>query len=38
MSLVYQGEQELPLKRLLEDFSKHVKEVGAVLRITNFEE
>src|SRR4030067_2633975 len=37
MSLVYQGEQELSLKRLLEDFSKHVKEVGAVLRITNFE-
>jgi CRP-like cAMP-binding protein len=38
MSLVYQGEQELSLKRLLEDFSKHVKEVGAILRITNFEE
>ena len=38
MSLVYQGEQELSLKRLLEDFSKHVKEVGAVLRITNLEE
>ena len=38
MSLVYQGEQELSLKRLLEDFSKHVKEAGAILRITNFEE
>jgi hypothetical protein len=38
ISLVYQGEQELSLKRLLEDFSKHVKELGSVLRITNFEE
>jgi serine/threonine protein kinase len=38
MSLVYQGEQELALKRLLEEFNKHVKETGAVLRITKFED
>jgi serine/threonine protein kinase len=38
MSLVYQGEQELELKRLLEEFNRHVKETGAVLRITKFED
>jgi hypothetical protein len=37
MFLVYHEEQELTLKRFLEEFSRHVKEAGAVLRITNFE-
>jgi serine/threonine-protein kinase len=38
MFLVYQEEQELALKRFLEEFSKHVKETGAILRITKFED
>jgi len=38
MFLVYQEEQELVLKRFIEEFSKHVKETGAVLRITKFED
>lgn len=38
MFLVYQEEQELALKRFIEEFSKHVKETGAVLRITKFED
>ncbi len=38
MFLVYQEEQELALKRFLEEFSKHVKETGAVLRLMRFED
>jgi CRP-like cAMP-binding protein len=38
MFLVYEEEQELALKRFIEEFSKHVKEAGAVLRITKVED
>lgn len=38
MFLVYQEEQELALKRFIEEFSKHVKEAGAVLRITKLDD
>jgi hypothetical protein len=36
MFLVYQDEQQLTLKRFIEEFSKNINEAGAVLRITHF--
>lgn len=36
MFLVYQDEQQLALKRFIEEFSRNVNETGAVLRITHF--
>lgn len=36
MFLVYQDEQQLALKRFIEEFSKNVNETGVVLRITHF--
>jgi hypothetical protein len=38
MFLVYQEEQQLMLKRLVEDFNRNVSEAGAVLKITHFED
>ena len=38
MFLVYQEEQQLMLKRLVEDFDRNVSEAGAVLKITHFED
>lgn len=38
MFLVYREEQQLNLKRLIEDFNRNVSEAGAVLKITPFED
>jgi len=38
MFLVYQEHQRLPLKRLIEEFSRNVSETGAILKITQFED
>jgi len=38
MFLTYQEEQQLALKRFIEEFNKNVKETGAVLRITQFDD
>jgi serine/threonine protein kinase len=38
MFLVYQEEQQLVLKNLIEELSRNVSETGAVLRITQFED
>lgn len=38
MFLLYQEQQQLPLKRMIEEFNKNVSEVGAVLKITQFED
>ena len=38
MFLSYQEEQQLTLKRFIEEFNKNVKETGAVLRITQFDD
>jgi serine/threonine protein kinase len=37
MLLVYQEEQQMTLKRLIEEFNKNVTETGAMLRITPFD-
>jgi len=38
MFLVYQEQQRLILKRLIEEFNRNVSEAGAVLKITHFED
>jgi hypothetical protein len=38
MFLVYQEQQRLTLKRLIEEFNRNVSEAGAVLKITQFED
>jgi CRP-like cAMP-binding protein len=38
MFLVYQEQQQLMLKRLIEEFNRNVSEAGAVLKITQFED
>jgi serine/threonine protein kinase len=38
MFVVYQEEQQMVLKRLIEDFNKNVSGTGAALRITQFDE
>ncbi|MBE0426664.1 MAG: protein kinase [Nitrospirae bacterium] len=38
MFLVYQEEQQIALKRFIEEFNKNVNGTGAVLRITHFED
>jgi serine/threonine protein kinase len=38
MFLTYQEEQQLALKQFIEEFNKNVKETGAVLRITQFDD
>jgi eukaryotic-like serine/threonine-protein kinase len=38
MFLVYQEQQRLKLKRLIEEFNRNVSESGAVLKITQFED
>ena len=38
MFLVYQEQQRLTLKRLIEEFNRNVSETGAVLKITQFED
>ena len=38
MFLLYQEQQRLVLKRLIEEFSRDVGETGAVLKITPFED
>lgn len=38
MFLVYQEQQRLTLKRLIEEFNRNVGEAGAVLKITQFED
>jgi hypothetical protein len=38
MFLVYQEEQQMALKRFIEEFNKNVTGTGAVLRITQFED
>ena len=38
MFLVYQEQQRLILKRLIEEFNRNVSETGAVLKITQFED
>jgi hypothetical protein len=36
--LVYQDEQQLELKRFIEEFNKNISETGAILRITHFDD
>jgi hypothetical protein len=38
MFLVYQEEEQLALKRFIEDFSNNIKETGATLKITRFDD
>ena len=38
MFLVYQDEQQLTVKRFIEEFNKNISETGATLRITQFED
>jgi serine/threonine protein kinase len=38
MFLVYQEEEQLALKRFIEDFSNNIKETGATLKITKFDD
>lgn len=38
MFLTYQEEHQIALKRFIEEFNKNVKETGAVLRITHFDD
>jgi hypothetical protein len=38
MFLSYQEDQQLPIKRLIEDFYRNISEAGAVLKITQFED
>lgn len=38
MFLVYQEEQQLALKRLIEEFNRNIGESGAVLKVTQFED
>lgn len=38
MFLVYQDEQQLELKRFIEEFNKNISETGAILRITHFDD
>jgi len=38
MLLVFQEEQQLQLKRYIEEFGRQVGETGAVLKITHFDD
>jgi hypothetical protein len=38
MFLMYQEEEQLALKRFIEEFSRNVSGTGAVLRITRFDD
>jgi hypothetical protein len=37
MLLLYQDNQHLPLTKLIEEFSRNVRDAGGVLKITPFE-
>ena len=38
MFIQYQDEQQLAIKRLIEEFNKNISETEAILRVTPFED